>query len=78
MHGHRSKVLACVGSGKTDAKAKDKARRAEVSTKIESLYAATKTEVASILDSIDPQVDKAFQTAEESARAQFESYVEPG
>ena len=76
MHGERAKALMAVGGGKSDAKVKDEARRAEVSGKIESIYATTKTEVTGILDGIDPQVDKAFQAGEESARAQFESYVD--
>ena len=76
MHGARGKVLTAVGGGKGDAKAKDEAQRAEVSSKIESIYATTKTDVTSILDGIDPQVDKAFQAGEEGARASFESYVD--
>jgi hypothetical protein len=76
MHGARANALTAVGAGKGDAKAKDEAARAEVSGKIESIYATTKTEVTGILDGIDPQVDKAFQAGEEGARASFESYVD--
>ena len=76
MHGQRAMALMAVGSGKGQAKTEDEAKRAEVSSKVESLYATTKTEVTEILNGIDGKVDTAFKEGEEKARAAFESYVD--
>ncbi len=76
MHGDKAKALTAVAGGKSSAKGADEARRAEVSGKIETLYGNTKTEVTAILNGIDGQVDAAFKTGEEGARASFESYVD--
>jgi hypothetical protein len=76
MHGDRAKVLGAVAGGKVQAKAQDEARRAEVSSKIDSIYGKTKDEVTAILNGIDPQVDATFKDGEAGARAAFESYVD--
>ena len=76
MHGQRGKALNAVAGGKGQAKTQDEARRAEVSSRIESIYGKTKEEVTGILNGIDPQVDSTFKAGEEKARAAFESYVD--
>ncbi len=76
MHGDRAKALTAVATGKGHAKTQDEARRAEVSSKIDTIYGKTKTDATAILNGIDPQVDATFKEGEEKARAGFESYVD--
>src|SRR6185437_9756703 len=54
---------------------KDEARRAEVTTKFQGIFAATETAVKQILEGIDPKVDNEFEIGEKGARAAFERYV---
>ncbi len=75
MHGSKLAALAKVVAGKTKAKSKDETRRAEVTTKVQSIFAAAETDVKKILAGIDPKVDKEFEAGEKGARAAFEQYV---
>ncbi|WP_168209159.1 phage tail protein [Agromyces intestinalis] len=75
MQGSKAAALAQLVAQKGKAKSKDEQKRAEVTAKIQSIFAATETDVKQLLDGIDPKVEKAFETGEASARAAFESYV---
>ena len=59
--------------GKT--KSKDETKRAEVTAKVQSIFAATEADVKKILDGIDPKVDAEFEKGEAGAKAAFEAYV---
>ena len=75
MQGARGAALAKLVADKGKTKTKDEAKRAEVTTKIESIFNATEADVKKILDGIDPLVEKEFNAGEAAARAEFESYV---
>ena len=75
MHGGRLAALAKVVAGKAATKSKDEARRAEVTTKVQGIFAATETAVKKILTGVDPKVDKEFEAGEKGARAAFEGFV---
>ena len=75
MQGAKGAALAKLVAAKGKTKSKDEAKRAEVTTKIQSIFAATEADVKKILDGIDPKVDKEFETGEAAAKAKFESYV---
>ena len=76
MHGERAAALGAVTGHKTGAKAQDEAKRAEVATKIETIFNQTRTDVKAILDGLDGKVSTTFDAGEKAARDQFESYVE--
>jgi hypothetical protein len=75
MQGSKGAALAKLVADKGKAKTKDEAKRGEVTGKIQSIFAATETDVKKILDGIDPQVETAFTTGEAAARQSFEAYV---
>ena len=75
MQGAKGAALAKLVAAKGKTKSKDEAKRAEVTTKIQGIFAATEADVKKILDGIDPKVDKEFETGEAAAKASFESYV---
>ena len=75
MQGAKAAALAKVAADKGKTKTKDEARRAEVTTKVQGIFAATEAEVKKILDGIDPKVEKEFNAGEAAARATFESFV---
>ncbi|GAA2724089.1 phage tail protein [Cellulomonas aerilata] len=75
MHGSKGAALAALVADKGKAKSKDETRRAEVTAKVQSIFAATEAEVKKILDGIDPKVEAEFERGEAAARAAFESYV---
>lgn len=75
MQGAKGAALAKLVADKGKAKSKDEAKRAEVTAKIEQIFTSTETEVKTILDGIDPLVEKEFNAGEARARAAFESYV---
>ncbi len=75
MQGSKAAALANLVADKGKAKSKDEAQRAEVTAKIQGIYAATETDVKKILDGIDPKVEKEFEAGEAAARKAFESYV---
>src|SRR6266851_5331936 len=68
MHQSRASSLGHVGSHKDEAKAKNEAERARVSTEIEGLYNATKKDVDDILNGLDTQVKDSFDSGENDAR----------
>jgi hypothetical protein len=76
MHADKAKVLAGVMGNKGGAKTQDEAKRAEVASKIETIFNQTRTEVTAILDGLDGKVDSAFDAGEKAARDQFENYVD--
>ncbi len=53
----------------------DEAKRAEVTAKIQGMFAATEADVKKILDGLDPKVDAAFTSDEAAARQAFEDVV---
>ncbi len=75
MQGSKAAALAKLVADKGRTKSKDEAKRAEVTAKVQSIYAGTEAAVKKILDGIDPKVDKAFEEGEADARTTFESFV---
>ncbi|HEU4421738.1 MAG TPA: Rossmann-like fold-containing protein [Pilimelia sp.] len=75
MQGTKAAALAKLVADKGKTKSKDEAKRAEVTAKIQAIFAATETDVKKILDGIDPKVEAAFEQGEATARSMFETYV---
>jgi len=75
MQGAKGAVLAKLVADKGKTKSKDEVKRAEVTEKIQGIFAATEADVKKILDGLDPKVDKAFEEGEATARSAFEAYV---
>lgn len=75
LQGAKGAALAKLVASKGKTKSKDEAKRAEVTTKIQGIFAAAETDVKKILDGIDPQVDAEFEQGEKKARTAFETYV---
>lgn len=75
MQGAKGAALAKLVAAKGKAKSHDEAKRAEVTAKVQAIYAAAETDVKKILDGIDPKVEKAFEEGEAEARKSFETYV---
>ncbi|BCW71114.1 hypothetical protein [Arthrobacter sp. NicSoilB8] len=75
MQTAKATALAHLVADKGKTKSKDESKRAEVTAKVQSIFAATEAEVKKTLDGIDPKVDKAFETGEAAARSMFEAYV---
>jgi hypothetical protein len=75
MQSAKGAALAKLVADKGKTKTKDEAKRAEVTGKIQAIFAATEADVKKILDGIDPKVEKEFEQGEAGARAEFESYV---
>ncbi|GAB3425272.1 phage tail protein [Flindersiella endophytica] len=75
MQATQAAALAGLVGDKGKTKSRDEAKRAEVTTKIQGIFAAAETDVKKLLDGIDPKVDAAFEQGEAAARATFESYV---
>ena len=61
MQGAKGAALAKLVADKGKTKSKDEAKRAEVTAKIQGIFAATEADVKKILDGIDPKVDAAFE-----------------
>ena len=75
MQSSQVAALAGLAGDKEATKSKDEQKRAAVTAKIQSIYAATETDVKQILDGIDPKVEAEFEKGEAAARAAFEAYV---
>jgi hypothetical protein len=75
MQGAKGAALAKLVADKGKTKSKDEAKRAEVTGKIQGIFAATEADVNKILDGIDPKVEAEFNQGEAAARAAFENYV---
>lgn len=75
MQGSKAAALAKLVADKGKTKSKDEAKRAEVTAKIQSIFAAAEADVKKILDGIDPKVEKEFEQGEAGARKTFETYV---
>lgn len=75
MQGAKGAALAKLVADKGKAKTKDETKRAEVTTKIQTIFGTTEADVKKILDGIDPKVEAAFEKGEAGARASFETYV---
>lgn len=75
MHRGRISGLRKITGSKSAAKLQDEARRREVATKIEGIFAKTKAEVTKILDGIEAKMTPIFDRGEKSARATFEAHV---
>jgi hypothetical protein len=76
MQNAKASALANLVANKGKAKSKDETRRAEVTAKVQAIFAATEAEVKKTLDGIDPAVEEEFTTGEAGARSAFEAYVE--
>ncbi|MDT0348946.1 phage tail protein [Pseudonocardia charpentierae] len=76
MQSSKGAALAALVAAKGATKTKDEAKRAEVTTKIQGIFAATEKDVKAILDGLDPKVDKAFTEGEAAARQAFEAFVD--
>ena len=68
MQGAKGAALAKLVADKGKAKSKDEAKRAEVTAKIQAIFAATEADVKKILDGIDPKVETEFEQGEAGAR----------
>ncbi|WP_211294030.1 phage tail protein [Lentzea kentuckyensis] len=75
MQGAKGAALAKLVADKGKTKSKDETKRAEVTTRIQGIFAATEAEVKKILDGIDPKVEQEFTKGEGEARKAFESFV---
>lgn len=75
MHGSKGAALAALVADKGTTKARDEQKRAEVTAKIQGIYAATEADVTQILAGIDPKVEREFTAGEAKARRLFEAYV---
>lgn len=75
MQSAKGAALAALVADKGKTKTKDEAKRAEVTTKVQQIFAATEADVKKILDGLDPKVEAAFSQGEAAARSAFESYV---
>ena len=76
MQSSKGAALAALVAAKGKTKTKDEAKRAEVTTKIQGIFAATEKDVKAILDGLDPKVDTAFTDGEAAARKVFETFVD--
>lgn len=75
MHGSKAAALAKLVADKGKTKSQDEQKRAEVTAKVQSIFAATEADVKKILDGIDPKVEKEFDQGEAAARKAFEAFV---
>ncbi|MFS8101116.1 hypothetical protein LFM09_28735 [Lentzea alba] len=75
MQSAKGSALAKLVGDKGKTKTKDETKRAEVTTRVQSIFAATEAEVKKLLDGIDPKVEAAFAKGEADARRAFESFV---
>lgn len=76
MQTAKAAALANLVADKGKTKSKDEAKRAEVTAKVQGIFAATEADVKKILDGIDPKVEAAFEKGEAGARSAFEAFVE--
>lgn len=74
-HSAKGAALAALVADKGKTKTKDEAKRAEVTAKIQDIFAVTEADVKKILDGLDPKVEAAFSQGESAARSAFESFV---
>jgi hypothetical protein len=75
MHRGRITGLSKITGSKAGAKSQDELKRLEVATKVDSIFAKTKTEVTKVLDGIEAKMTPVFERGEKSARAKFEALV---
>ena len=65
-----------VSQEQRETKSKDEAERRNVANQLESIYATTKTQVEAKLAGIDTKVNSMFDTAAETAKVNFENYID--
>jgi hypothetical protein len=75
MQSAKGAALAALVADKGKTKTKDEAKRAEVTAKIQQIFATAEADVKKILDGLDPKVEAAFSQGESAARSAFESFV---
>jgi hypothetical protein len=75
LQGAKGAALARLVADKAKTKSKDETKRAEVTAKVQSIFAATEADVKAILDGLDPKVEAEFGQGEAGARSAFENYV---
>ena len=75
MHGGRASALGGITAHKSQAKAADEAKRAEISKHIEQVFTKAKTDVGALLDGLDQQVTDVFDKGEKVARDTFDTTV---
>lgn len=71
MFGKKQSTLGHVGGAKADTKAKDEAKRAEVTTNVNKIYDRTKLDTEKILGDLDGKVNQAFDSGEAAAKQAF-------
>ncbi|HKU49646.1 MAG TPA: hypothetical protein VJP79_06825 [Nitrososphaera sp.] len=76
MHEGRQSAFGKVVANQATAKTADEQKRAEVSAKIESIYASTKQQVEARLSKLDQEVNSVFDSGLEQATREFEDYVD--
>jgi hypothetical protein len=69
----RAAAGKAVDGGKGQAKSKDEQKRAEVTSRLQKVFDATKKDVEAILSGLDKKVDQQFTAGEQKARAAFEA-----
>src|SRR4051794_34592329 len=75
MQGAKASALAKLVADKGKTKSKDEQKRAEITAKVQSIFASTEADVKKLLDGIDPKVEAEFERGEAGAKVAFESYV---
>jgi hypothetical protein len=76
MHNARGKNFEVAVTHQQTAKQKDEEARAKVAIDIENIYKATETKVNKALTEADSESNRIFDEGAETARVQFENYVE--
>ena len=76
MHGERTSGLASVDTQQGETKTQDEAKRAEIAEHITGIYDRTKTEVDTILNGLDGDVNTLFDEGATKAAEEFETFVE--
>ncbi len=72
--GAHKTAFGAVGQQKNATKSGDEAAKAHISSQLESIYGATKTETEGILTGLDTTVDSEFESGEKAAKQAFEDY----
>lgn len=75
MQSSKAAAVAGLAADKEKTKSKDEAKRAQVTARIQGIFAATEADVKKTLDGIDPKVEAEFARGEAAARRTFEAYV---
>ena len=75
MHHLRKQAHGAVGAHQLDAKAEEEKARAQISSDIQAIYDKTKKDVEGRLQTLDKEVNEAFDAGASAAQKDFEDYV---